>query len=64
MGVIVRSYKNNIMRIVCNHKIVEDTREDIVKEERFSNQIIEAIQDYSTVVGSDASVKRRYIGGY
>ena len=64
MRVIVRSDRNNVIRVISSHKIIEYQLDEIVEEERFSTQIIEAIKDYSAVVGSDASVKRRYMGRY
>ena len=58
--VFIQSYKNNVIRIVCQYQINEkkNQNEEIEVESEYYKEIINEIQKYCAFAITDTSVKR------
>ena len=58
-GVLVQSYKNNVIRIVYSHQInkKKNQNEEIKVELEYNREIINAIQEHRVFTAMDASIK-------
>ena len=59
--VIIRSYKNKVIRCISKHKINKAHNTTDIQESSFSKEVLKAIEEHAAVARVDASVKKNYM---
>ena len=58
-GVILQSFRNNIIKIVCQYKLNKNIKIERNREEsQFSSKVLEVIADHCAFAATDSAVSR------